>query len=644
MVAKVKVTHTVDIGGLDRFEATLNTLAQKMENAIKSSASLTSTPQVSKQSTSNPAPGAPGSDSKTSEAIRTVMGKFSTLTTQIQSATNAINDFAKSVKSTAPKPTGVPIDRGEIRKEREEADTLYRKKIREEKLQSREDDMTRKSQQRWKNIGTGILAGSMVGAMYQAGNIGQVIGSESRSMNVGANDYSSFMRDYYNRRVGMEKSMGSTGIMAAAGTGMAYGASVGGLPGIAIGAASGLAGGIGNYLLGSSSEKKAAMNEFALGQDPLAYRLQARGISDIGDKTIRSTSGVFGKDKYIPITGLQSQMMSDKNYAGYTSLLPDVMSNSRADVLKSTDISAFTRQVGRTSFETGEKDVGGLSRAATNLAAMSGKDPTEVLKKQTANSLVFGGKVLANMDKITNIMQHTGMGESGATSLVNRYQFNDAALQNKVNMSMLTPQQGAQKTILRTIIKQMTGLEPDAPQNVSRYRKAASGTNLQQNLDPVSMMLGSWGSAANFNYWTDMGGQAKETSIGSPKDTSMFNEFMDTAYRSISEITVGTQTVHAGIVNINGEVSTFGAPASGNYQSPAQAAKVLGGYGSISDLKKQVANVGERDFFSNDYPEYKEYMDSHPALAKLIKDKDSAFHAKNKRIQANKSQVGRGGM
>ena len=326
-----------------------------------------------------------------------------------------------------------------------------------------EEQQALKSAQTWRKVAKGMALGGATAAVYQSGSVGATFGAEYNALNVSAANYGSFAVGQYNRQVDAVTGIASTGISSVTMSLAAAAAASGvGIPAAGLIMAGGAALNYGAQYLGSKSK---AENELAVNEDIRSWRLRSAGLSDA------TASKIAGGGS---LSEFQLAMRSEEN-AAYNTNSVEVFLNARRDVvggMSTTNQAAYSTSVQVLAQKMGVDSMG-LSRTVSNTAAITSKTPEQVMNSMQSNYNVYGGDPLANQNKINSLMMATSMGEAQATNLVNRYQYNDAMLQNKVNDSTVNPMNKFKANLYGMIYKNMTGLDIDSAEAKQRYLKAA---------------------------------------------------------------------------------------------------------------------------------------------------------------------------
>lgn len=540
----------IEVNGGEAFvslEKALLQLANKLDKAggIGSSDNNSS-------STSNPKnPEEIKNKQQSAQATESANGKFASLTQQLVTVTAELSKFSASLKSASSlekmqKYQAFSTDR-KTYDEFQDKEKQLREQSRQEQIKFNQDKQEQKSSQRWSNIGAGILSASVMAALYQSGNIGATVGSSAKSINVGANSYNDFMKNYYNNRLDTQRSMGTMGIIGAAGAA----GSMFGLPGMIAGAA---VGGVANYALGNYTEKQKAFNEMASNQDILSYRLSAHGTSDIGAGRMNLKSNVGGKDLPVKLTDLQNLMATNPEYQPYLQYLSTVSSGSRQDMFNNQGErdptrriqgqANFAKQVAQSALLTGTSDLGGLSKTVTNLASMSGQDPTKVLIDVTKKSMEYGGDMVENTNKMVQLMQNNAMGYGGASNLAFKYQYNDAEIQNQQNMR----QAPYMNKVVGKLLMQVAGAS-EGEISSGRWNEGSNAAYRNAPTDIGSLNLKyilqqqSYASLGQ-NPYVSAAGAVRPGQVNNAEMTAQMKDFNDTASKNLTQMMVQSDNVY----------------------------------------------------------------------------------------------------
>lgn len=481
----IEIKHQIDASGISSqiAQGVKEGVSQGFANALNRlmSANLGKDSPIN-QAAASPAPSSKASTQQDNDA-NTLTQKFSTLSDKVQSLTMSLekmilaqDEAARKMKSSD-RLAGVAQmpakERKQVLQELEEHEKKLAAQRKQEAIELTEFYDERRSSNRVRNVGMGILSGAALAAVYQAGNWGQVMGSQTQSINAGALNYSKFTNQYYGQTLDMQRNIGMGAAMAAGGAAGAL-FSIPGI-GIPLGIAGMGVAGLANYFMGKNTEQEKAYNEFALNQDLAAYRMEAYGISGKGTQTMSATGGIFGDKVNIPLTQLQSYMKTTPGYGAYMPYVEDVTMGARLDVISKMSPeqqadyvinSALLGQVTRIS-------PGEISASVSNISGMTGKNANETLNRMLSYQLQYGGDMKSNMNKIIQLMQTGGYSQDQAANLAYRYQYNEPMLQQKVEQSWVNPTNRFIGDAYGKIISAQTGLQPD--QFVDEYRKIVKG-------------------------------------------------------------------------------------------------------------------------------------------------------------------------
>ena len=418
----------------------------------------------------------------------------------------------------------------------------------------------------WQKFAKGALLGGGLAMMYQAGQFGATAGSQSQAINAGAGNYLEFQKQLFNQQSSNQANLATTGMMA---LGAGGGAIIGGMIGMPmIGAAiGGAAASAGSYLVNKSSEENKAQNEMILNADLDSWRLQQMGISGKSGKSL-SSSTLFGTaGAKTTLTNLQNELYKPENAAFSKDAVPLLLS-ARRDVIGSMNNeqkASYSTNVQKTAMTIGA-DPYALSSVVSNVAANTGQDTNTILKQLLKTNQEFGGNTVNNTAKMIQLMQTTPLSAGSAMSLVNKYQYNDAMLANKVNASLASPVSKGMGSIYAKIAgmsdKEIGMLESGVvPSRVQQqYRAAQNSKDLSKRFSPVVMAAAKAVSAYGLDIQAnDIGGMKPEgvdTSItnAAPNMPSSFSKFADEVIKALS----GINTINATSVYVNGSVEGGG--------------------------------------------------------------------------------------
>lgn len=274
----------------------------------------------------------------------------------------------------------------------------------------------------------GFGVGMGVALSYELGSLGSTIGSAGGALNVGAAHYTEFETEYANRKLSNEQSMISTGTSMLPALGfMAPGGIVG--KSIATLGLTALSAGV-NYFSGEHFEGEKQANEQKR-QDLISWRLSNMGMSPMSDTSMLGN---------VKLTEFQKQSLTNK-YAQYDATAADVAFNGKRDVmstiLKNGGSGDFNKNINDLMRLTGNNNAGQWSGLATQMSSMTGISPNDALVQMMKDQTNYGGDTAANTGKMLELLKNTAVSPQQAHDLVNRYQFNEPMLQNKVaNINM----------------------------------------------------------------------------------------------------------------------------------------------------------------------------------------------------------------
>lgn len=420
----------------------------------------------------------------------------------------------------------------------------------------------------WQKFAKGALLGGGLAMMYQAGQFGATAGSQSQAINAGAGNYLEFQKQLFNQQSSNQANLATTGILSGTGalSAMAAG-SIGGPLGMLAGLGIGAAGAAGSYFINKSSEENKAQNEMILNADLDSWRLQQMGISGKSGKSL-SSSTLFGTaGAKTTLTNLQNELYKPENAAFSKDAVPLLLS-ARRDVIggmNNEQKASYSTNVQKTAMTIGA-DPYALSSVVSNVAANTGQDTNTILKQLLKTNQEFGGNTVNNTAKMIQLMQTTPLSAGSAMSLVNKYQYNDAMLANKVNASLASPVSKGMGSIYAKIAgmsdKEIGMLESGVvPSRVQQqYRAAQNSKDLSKRFSPVVMAAAKAVSAYGLDIQAnDIGGMKPEgvdTSItnAAPNMPSSFSKFADEVIKALS----GINTINATSVYVNGSVEGGG--------------------------------------------------------------------------------------
>jgi hypothetical protein len=424
----------------------------------------------------------------------------------------------------------------------------------------------RRKDNRYKNIGMGLITGAGMAAMYQSNNWGKTAGYEAQSINSGANSYNTFLNSSMSKYMDNQNQVGMMTVAGVAGGA----AMINPLLGLGVAAAGATA----NYFRGERTEKQKAYNELALNQDLASYRLQAYGISRSSGMGITASGGMFGSKVDVPLTKLQEHMLNTPGYGGYMTNISDVMSSTRLDVAKSMNTeqqAKYVKDVTKLSQITGASTPE-LAAAIGQLSSATKQTPADALNRTLSNTVQFGGNPISNINKIVGIMQNSGMGYDQAEYNTNRYQNNEPMLQQKIAQSMVSPTNQFSARMYEQVIGKMTGIKAeDIPSNyrdLVNKSKYASPDELAK-LIPKTQLMEQYAQAAGVNLFaSDVGTNngvpfsAAAGGMDNITETPAQQKMLDMISDALKGI--NTVSIEAQVVNLNGSINSNGG-ASGDF-------------------------------------------------------------------------------
>lgn len=502
-----------------------------------------------------------------SYAYNNVDNSTNKLTTAIETLTKILNDKGKQSSGGSPLAGYASLPAGEratiMSELKQHQDSA--KKGRMDEIRDRSDFYdTRRSENRSRNIMYGALSGAAMAAVYQAGTWGATSGQSTQSVNAGTMNYNSFMGNYLNQQVGNSQSaLGMTGIGAGAGIGMM----VGGLPGLVAG---GLIGGAANYITSKGSEETKALNTLALNQDLASQQLKAFGLSGAGSESLSAKGDMFGLTSNIPVplSNLQSIMMTNPNYKGSLPYAGEVAMSTRRDIFggMSDDAKAeFISSSAKLGTITG-MSAGEIASTAGHLSSATGMDANKTLDKLYSYQVQYGGDMKSNINKIMNIMQTTGFGQDAASKLVGEYQYNEPMMQQKIAQSKVAPTNMFTGLAYKEIISSQTGLtdmeqiKADYRERVARTQNAKSIKDISPQDMVITQLQQKMFGAMNIDPFVNDIGKMKTSEFSGRLQDVQNTAAQDAMQKMISDalsnISTENMTVNAGTVVINNGMSS----------------------------------------------------------------------------------------
>lgn len=390
-----------------------------------------------------------------------------------------------------------------------------------------------------------FATGAALAAGAEIGNFAGTLGSSAGAINSPFANYANFEAQYANKKISNLQSAGSalgTGLMGA-GT-MATMAGVAAGTGVGLPIAAILAGLALTSYSNYGGEQDKALNE-QMRQDTLAYRLSNTGMSGMSGQKILGNVG---------ITGVQQQGLSDQ-YGSYNPTLENVLFSARRDVinrsLKNGTANDFNADVNKFALLSGNQNYGQISGVASQMSAMTGESLNVVMKNMNDNFTKWGGDTAANTAKMLEIMKSTGMSQGQASDIVNRYQYNDPMLQNKVNLATANPMSVFSRALLLKNIPEL------AHANMQQAHSDAQNLKFNNNLVWAAMrqnLDSTVGINTYANHLADL--IPNQNATGSMAPTPLQEQNMKKTSDALKNLTVDTQHVSATTVYLSGAISS----------------------------------------------------------------------------------------
>lgn len=417
-----------------KFESIVESLNAQLENLTSLNVNNSSIP--SSATTTNQKQAESSANSIADSSMNNLSNKFTDLIHKLESVSKNISDNTNKVKDFSNANKSPPKKSME-----EQTEELVRRQSLLNKL--RKDHVKEigdvRSQQSAKKLIKGVLFGAAIGAAYQMGSFGNTASMAEGSINTSYSNYKDFQKNLYNQQINNQQNMGYT---ISAGIGGAIMGAVSLVAGPIAGAAVGTAAsGMMNYFIGRSAGKDKVTNELFLNEDNDNYRLQQLGISGRSSRSIFSGGDIFGGNrKNLNITNFQAAMLKPEN-AAYSYLAPSIIMSARRDIITGMDTNQaaqYAVNIQKNAMILGA-DPMAFNSIVGNIAAITNKSTDSVQENLKAQARLYGGDTVSNNLKAVQIAMSTPIGLSQAQNLVNTYQYNDAFLQNKVNLSMASP-------------------------------------------------------------------------------------------------------------------------------------------------------------------------------------------------------------
>lgn len=548
--------------------------------------------------------GSPNSNESTKliSTLTDVATKLGSLVTKIEQQNRSASYDASSDSKVQQRKALNDLNLEYDRKSRE-----YQRSHNREERNERNDEQSERS---WRRFGKGMLLGAGTAMAYQAGGFGATEGSSYGAINTSASDYMAFQRDLYNQRIG--------NITNTAGTAMSLGATglgslLGGMMGMpSVGAAIGMGvGGIGNYYINKWGGERKSQNELALNADMDSWRIQQMGLSGVGAGRMNG-SYIDDSAGDINFTKLQDRLYNSRN-AAFSKDATGILLGARRDMVYGMRTSSgeldydkmadYSTGIQKAAMQTG-MDKNQLNQIVGNYSAFTKEDPVKALNKLVEVNQKYGGDTVGNTAKMLQIMTSTPMGSGNAESLVNRYQYNDAILSNRVNASLSSP---LNRLKGRTIGKawglsgeEMSQLEEGVvPDRLQREYRAA-----QKSHDPSANIkgevLGQIASLFGVNIQAnDIGGvnpqDVNRAISGKANDLpESFKAYSDNILKALGNINTINATSPTIIIS-DGVLQGLAGGASGAIANVANIASGLLGKGSKSTSGQIVPPISDSD-------------------------------------------------
>ncbi len=444
-----------------------------------------------------------------------------------------------------------------------------RAKQRQERAEEKKDNREQIRQERNNNWSRSIAYGAGMLGIGAAGQEGKIIGSQGQAVNAGMLNYSDFMTNYYNKQADLQQSVVGGGLMSAAGMIAAKSPKIG-IPLMAGAAAL-------NYFMGENTEQKKAATQFGRSEELGAWRLNMSRMG--GAATNRGLATGFGT------TSLGSgQLLSlAPKYSPYAATYNDVVLGGKRDVMSKMndkDLNEYNRALNLTAMAIGTSDIGGLNKSTTTLAGMTGDTPMNTLNKILEANQQYGGDTASNTAKLVQIMQTTNLSQGAASDLVNKYQFNDPMLNNKLAMATASPLDTARQVMMMKLggaNKEEIASGQLSPKHIKEIRDNAEAVRLHGigALNPRLQML-SQSALPGQNLYANALGNINPT--GAPFNPATENTtskaFGKFVQDSLANIVVSTQKVDATSVVVNGPVTVNSSGFEGKV-TPSQIGSKL---------------------------------------------------------------------
>jgi len=547
MAVDVNLTNNIKIEGLDQ----LGTLANSLQSLDAKLSSLADAFTVK----DNPVTSSTTSSSTTSQASGLNKIEIKSDTALLSKLDQVIGKLENLNKTTTSNSKVNYQDKLDFVKARNDVEKEHKENLNSVKLEHKQRMDEYRNSQANKNWAKALLTSSAIGGVSLAGQSGAVSGAKTGSINAGIMNYNDFMQGYYNRQQDLHQSMFNTGLMGVAAAGAMFGGPVGTLAGAGIA-------GVGSYLTNQSTSASKAQNEFIMNQERANWQLGIAGLGggNTSNQALRKSTGEITR-----ISNLQSMGMQDQ-YAGYLPTLSSTVLGGKRDVISrmsNLDKVEYNKKLTDIAQAMGVTDLGSLNKSATVLSSITGESPSKTLDKLLDTNVRYGGDTAANTAKLVQILETTPMGKAQASDLVNRYQYNDAMLNNKIIQSTANPNSLFQKYMYMKIggatPQEMESgtLNKDHIAMIARVQeRAKQGKIGGKDWFQANALLSAFGATGENPYATNVGEvKPGQGFMGPLQSNQSMNDMKQWVIDSLKDISIPVQNVTAGAVYLNGNMT-----------------------------------------------------------------------------------------
>ena len=429
------------------------------------------------------------------------------------------------------------------------------------------------------NLAKTITAVGASGALLKIGSLigarGGIEGSASQSLNTGILNSGGFVNEYQSKLLNNEQDIKNTGITLAAG--LIAGGITALIPGAqafvpyAATAAAGAAGTASSYFGGKSTQQQIASNQFLTSQDDAAFRLRnVLGFGSTGEFNGERLSVKLGDRHYnTQLSRQQAELFNNPKYAPFANYFPDYAFNANREQFnkESGNIGGNLRNAvtGGKLLGYGDNNIGQFIGLLTTTAFATGQSSNDLLNKILEANKHYGGDTAKNTALTLQLLQtsHLAGGDfDKAFDLVNRYQYNPAALQNVTNATNTSPS----NKFLATQIGGLLGLSGDeissgdlSHSQILRDYRAAQATP-GGSADPKFLLLEMFANLRGQDLNVSESGIMKHitTQGRHPIESAVeqlpasMQAFGDTLLDSLKNLKIDNQQVHATNVYLQG--------------------------------------------------------------------------------------------